>query len=415
MMKYGMHTLDDFQLEGKTILCRVDINSPIDRKTGALRDVTRIERCLPTIRELSARGARTVLMAHQGGDLEYNNYTSTEKHAALMTELLKKPVEFIDDVCGPAARARIGGLKNGEILLLDNVRFMAEEMTLFETRLNLDPEVQSRTVVVRKLAPLADLYVCDAFAAAHRSQPTLVGFPEVLPAAMGRLFEEEITALANVADNPGRPCVFVLGGAKIQDAFIMMKTVLENGTADVVLTGGLVANIMLLSAGVRLGEPSESLIAANGLSEYIAVAGQLLESYRERIVLPVDLAFNDGGRCEVAVADLPSRHLLADIGRRTADKYSEIIGAARTVFINGPAGVFEEPHTGYGTKTILEAIGRSGAYSVIGGGDSIAAVNKFHLAEKFSYICTAGGGLVRYLGGEELPVVRALRRSAQKF
>ncbi|HOV79051.1 MAG TPA: phosphoglycerate kinase [Bacillota bacterium] len=414
-MKYGINTLDDFCVEGKTVLCRVDINSPIDRETGALKDTTRIVRCLPTLKELSERGAKTVLMAHQGGDLEYKNFASTENHAGVLSNLLARPVGFVDDVCGPAARNRIKELRNGEILLLDNVRFMSEEMTLFETSLKLDPAAQSKTLVVRKLAPLADLYVCDAFAAAHRSQPTLVGFQEVLPSAMGRLFEEELTALSSVTENPRRPCVFFLGGAKIQDAFIMMKTVLENGTADTVLTGGLVANIMLLAAGTRLGEPSENFIFMNSLSEYIEVSQSILDRYRERVVLPSDLAFKTVDRSEVKVEDLPVERLLVDIGHRTVEAYRKIIAAAKTIFINGPAGVFEEAQSEYGTKSIWEATVQSGAYSVIGGGDSIAAMNKYSLADKFSYVCTAGGGLVRFLSGEELPVVKALRRSAEKF
>ena len=180
-MKYGINTLDDIDVGGKVVLCRVDINAPLDPKTGGLRDITRLKGCAPTVRELAEKGARVVLLAHQGGDLEYHNYASTEPHAAVMAELIGRPVQFIDDVCGPAARERIQALQDGEVLLLDNVRFCGEELTLFETKLNLCPEDQAKTLVVRKLAPLADLYVCDAFAAAHRSQPTLVGFEQVLP------------------------------------------------------------------------------------------------------------------------------------------------------------------------------------------------------------------------------------------
>ena len=187
-MNFGMCTLDDFDLSGRTVLCRVDINQPIDKTTGQLKDITRIKACIPTLKELSDKGAKVVVLAHQGGDLEYKNYYSTEPHAKVIAELLGKPIQFVEDVIGPTARDKIKALKEGEILLLDNVRFVAEEMTLFETKLNLTAEELSRSQTVKRLAPLADLYVCDAFAAAHRSQPSLVGFEQVLPSAMGRLF-----------------------------------------------------------------------------------------------------------------------------------------------------------------------------------------------------------------------------------
>jgi len=190
-----MHTLDDLNLKEKTILARFDMNSPLDPKTREPIDITRIEKSLPTLKELSEKGAKTVILIHQGSDVEYHNYASTRPHAKIIARLLGKPVDYIDDVCGPAARDKIKTLQNGQILMLENVRFMAEEMTLFETKLNLSPEEQAKTIVVRKLAPLADLYICDAFAAAHRSQPTLVGMEEVLPSAMGRLFEKEVTSL----------------------------------------------------------------------------------------------------------------------------------------------------------------------------------------------------------------------------
>ena len=225
-MKYGINTLDDFAWGGKVVLCRVDINAPLDPETGGLRDITRLKGCAPTVRELADAGARVVLLAHQGGDLEYHNYASTEPHAAVMSELTGRDVGFIDDVCGPAARDAVGRLADGDVLLLDNVRFCGEELTLFERKLELSPADQAKTLVVRKLAPLADLYVCDAFAAAHRSQPTLVGFEQLLPSAMGRLFENEYANLARLREEPARPCVFILGGTKIQEAFPMMAAAL---------------------------------------------------------------------------------------------------------------------------------------------------------------------------------------------
>lgn len=415
-MKYGIHTLEDFAWRGQTVLCRVDINAPLDARTGALRDVTRLKGCAPTVKELAEKGAKVVLLAHQGGDLEYHNYATTEAHAPVISALIGRPVAFIDDVCGPAARAAIGRLADSDILLLDNVRFCAEELTLFETRLQLSPEKQAKTLVVRKLAPLADLYVCDAFAAAHRSQPTLVGFEELLPSAMGRLFEKEYAGLSRLREAPARPCVFLLGGAKIQEAFPMMAAALAGGAVDTVLTAGLVANVMLAARGIDIGGPSMDFIRASRLEGFVEESKAILAAHGDKIVLPADLAYVAGGaRVEVALADLPAAELLVDIGDRTVDDYRARIAAAGTVFANGPAGVFEEPATEYGTKALWEAMAQSAAFSALGGGDSVTAMNRFGLADQFDYVCTAGGAMVQFLSGKPMPVIEALRGAAARF
>ena len=211
-MRFGIHTLDEFDVRGKTVLCRVDMNQPVDRATDSLKSIQRITACAPTVKELSERGAKVVLLAHQGSDIEYKNFYCTRPHAKVLTGLLGREVRWIDDVTGPAAREAIKDLKDGEIILLDNVRFCSEEQTLFEMKLQLTHEQQAKTQVVEKLAPLADLYVCDAFAAAHRDQPTLCGFEQVLPSAMGRLFEREYCVVSELMEKPEHPCVFVLGG-----------------------------------------------------------------------------------------------------------------------------------------------------------------------------------------------------------
>ena len=413
-MRFGIKTLDDFEFKGKTVLCRIDINQPVDRSTGKLKSINRIQACVPTIRELSEKGAKVVLMAHQGSDIEYKNYYTTRPHADVLSEQLGFEVRWVEDVCGPAAREAIRNLKDGEVLLLDNVRFMAEEQTLFETKLCLSHEEQARTQVVTKLAPLGDLYVCDAFAAAHRDQPTLCGFEQILPSAMGRLFEKEYVTVSSLMEEPKRPCVFVLGGAKIADAFQMMKTVLSKGSADLVLTGGLVANIFLASQDVQIGKGSLDFIMKSNYGDFIKVAGELYSRYKDKIVLPEDLAWvADGKRCEAAVGEIPQDISAVDIGSRTAGRYRDEIMAAKTVFVNGPAGVFEQEPSELGTKTIWQALADTGAFTVLGGGDSITATEKYGLTDKIGYICTGGGALIRFLSGEELPVVKALRHGAK--
>ncbi|MDR2630126.1 MAG: phosphoglycerate kinase [Spirochaetaceae bacterium] len=416
-MKFGINTLDDLEVKDKTVLCRIDINEPVDRNTGTLRDTTRIEACIPTLRELADKGARLVLLAHQGSDIEYKNFYTTEPHAAVLSALLGREVRFIDDVCGPAAREAIRALRGGEILLLDNVRFVAEEQTLFETKLLLSHEEQAKTLLVRKLAPLADLYVNDAFAAAHRDQPSLCGFERLLPSAMGRLFEEEFGVISGLMENPGRPCVFVLGGAKINDAFLMMRTVLKRGTAgvrggsaDLVLTGGLVGEVLLWAEDADIGEGARAFIEKEGYASLLGAAKELLAQYRDRILLPEDFAaVREGRREEYPLGRIPKSALVLDIGTKTAARYEERIRSAGTVFVNGPMGVFEEEATERGTRMVWDALGDTPAYTVIGGGDSIAAARKYGKTGAIDYICTGGGALIRFLTGEELPVVKALR------
>ena len=415
-MRFGIKTLDEYELKGKTVLCRVDINQPVDREHNTLKSINRIQACVPTIKELVDKGAKVVLMAHQGSDIEYKNFYTTEPHAKVLTELLGQQVKFIDDVCGPAARKAIADLQDGEVLLLDNVRFVSEEQTLFEMKLKLSHEEQAQTLLVRKLAPLGNLYVCDAFAAAHRDQPSLCGFEQVMPSAMGRLFEAEYCAVSSVMETPEHPCVFILGGSKISDAFMMMETVLSRGVADKVLTGGLVANILLAAAGEEIGKGSMDFIVKSNYAEWIEKAKPLYEKYKDKIVLPCDLAYvEDGQHKEASVGSIPAHAGLVDIGHKAVEEYEKIILGAKTVFVNGPMGIFEEEITEYGTKMVWEAMARTEGYTLIGGGDSVTATEKYGLKDKMSYICTAGGALIRFVSGEELPVVKALRHAAKTF
>jgi phosphoglycerate kinase len=415
-MRFGIHTLDDFNVSGKAVLCRLDINQPVDRLAGALKSTARIEACVPTLRELLDKGAKLTLLAHQGSDIEYQNFYTTQPHAEVLRKLLGQEVKFVDDVCGPAAREAIGKLQPGEVLLLDNVRFCSEEQTLFEMNLKLTHEAQARTEVVKKLAPLFDLYVCDAFAAAHRDQPSLCGFEQVLPSAMGRLFEKEYCVISELMESPARPCAFILGGAKVSDAFLMLGTVLKSGAADVVLTGGLVANILLAAKGVEIGRGSLEFIETSGYAEFIEAAKPLLEKYADKIQLPVSLAYLVGGeRREAMLGAIPDDASVLDIGQDAAEGYAQIIKSVKTVFVNGPMGVFEKPETEAGTRIVWQALADTEAYTVVGGGDSVTAAKKFSVKDKLGYVCTGGGALIRFLTGEELPVVKALRHAAKAF
>jgi phosphoglycerate kinase len=413
-MEAGILTLDDLDFRDRTVILRVDINSPIDHETGGLADDNRLRKSVPTIRELCEAGARTAILAHQGDTEDYRSLVGLQRHAERLAQLLGRPVAFIDDIAGPAAVARIKALESGELLLLNNVRYLAEEVSTFTNFVKLTPAQMAQTRLVRNLAPLADCFVCEAIAAAHRSAPSLIGFAEALPAAGGRLFVDELSALSRIKESPAPPCVFLLGGSRIADAFSMMEQVLLQGTADWILTSGLTGEVMLQAKGYDLGEPSERLIVEKGLAPFVERARKLLEAYGGRILHPVDLAVEAEERVEIGLEDLPSERLLVDIGEQTIARYVEIIQGAATLFVNGPAGIYEQPVSAVGTQRLWQAIAGAPGYSVIGGGDSVAAAGRFGLREDFDYVCTSGGGMVRYLSGQPLPVVEALKHAAHR-
>lgn len=411
-----IRSLDDVEVRGRTVLLRPDINSPIDRKTGKIVNENRIDKSLPTIADLAAAGARLVIIAHQGDTLDYHNLVSLEEHADKLAAKLGREVKFIDDVAGPAARAAIRELADGEILLLDNVRILTEEVSTFENAVKLTPEEMTRTYLVRNLAPLVDLYVNDAFAAAHRNAPSLVGFQELVPAAGGRLLVDEVNSLSSVAEDPARPCLFVLGGLKISDAFSMMAKVLRDGTADAVITSGVTANVMLWARGVDIGEPSRKFITDRSLDSFIPQAAAWQEEFGERISVPTDVAVegDDGRRIEIQVADLPTDRLIIDIGSDTIARYEGLIGEAATIFVNGPAGVYESTAGEPGTRRLWEAVAASTGNSVIGGGDTVASAGRFIDLEDIGFVSTAGGALVRFISGQPLPMLEAMQRAAAR-
>ncbi len=416
MAKRDYLTLNDFNYRGKTVLLRVDINSPIDPKTKKIVNENRIVQSLPTIKELVNKGAKIVIIAHQGDTLDYQNLISLPEHAEKLSQKLGQEVQFIDDVAGPAAREKIKNLKEGEILLLDNLRFLTEEASTFEDAVKLTPEEMVHTYLVRNLAPLADYYVNDAFAAAHRNSPSMVAFQELLPSAAGILYDKEVTALTTVLENPKRPCVFLSGGAKISDAFSMMKKVLAEGSADYVLTAGVTGQVMHLALGKRLGSPSEKFITDRGLEKFVAPAREYLKDYQNKLRIPLDFGIDDDGRRhEVSADELPIESLIIDIGPKTVEVYGKILREAGTIFVNGPAGIYEQEIGAYGTKELWKIIGEARGYSVIGGGDTVASAARLGDLSKINHVCTGGGALIRFLSGKKLPLVEAMKKARKRW
>ncbi|MFA6688329.1 MAG: phosphoglycerate kinase [Sphaerochaetaceae bacterium] len=408
--------LDAFDFFGRTVIFRPDINSPIDIHTKHIVNTNRIEKTVPTLLKLLDAGAKVAIIAHQGDTLDYQNLMPLEEHARLLASMTGRNVSYVDDVCGPEARRRVKELRNGEAIVLGNLRYLTEEVSSFEKEVKLTPRQMLDTWLVRSLAPLADIYVNDAFAAAHRNAPSMVAFQELLPTAGGLQLVQEYTALKSVMDHPRRPCIFVLGGAKISDAFGMMRKVLEDGAADLILPGGLTGILMLLARGVAIGKREEHLLSDRDLLAFLPEAKDLLTKWGDRYLLPIDLAYEqDGKRAEVEVADLPTvfsdTTLYPDIGHGTIELFKERISAAGSIFVNGPAGMYEDERWADGTREIWNAIANAPGYTVVGGGDTINAATKFTDLSKYSYVCTAGGAMVRFLAGKKLPLIEAMERA----
>lgn len=403
--------MDELDLSGKTVLLRVDINSPIDPKTKKIVNENRIKKSIPTIKKILDQGAKLAIIAHQGDTLDYDNLISMEEHAEKLTQHLGRTVEYIDDTAGPAARAKVKALNPGEAVLLGNVRYYSEEISTFETVVKLTPQRMCETYLVKNLAPLVDVYINDAFAAAHRNAPSMVAFQQLMPYAGGLLLMEEVSTLSRVMKAPEPPCVFVLGGAKISDAFGMMEQVLEKGTADKILAGGITGEIMLLASGIKLGNKKEGFIKDRGLDTFIPLAKDYLSRFKDKIVFPLDLAYEkDGKRVEVAVSDLPLEEMFMDIGEKTIEAYCNILSTAKTIFANGPMGAYENSTFELGTKKVWEAMAAASGYTVIGGGDTVAAAQRFVDVKKINYVSTAGGAMVQYMSGKALPLIEAMEK-----
>ena len=402
-------TLDDFNFKDKVAIVRVDFNSPIDPKTKKILDDTRIRaHGQTTIKELMERGAKVVILAHQGRPGE-PDFTPLKQHAEILSKVLKKPVKYVDDIFGEKAQKAIKELKSGEVLVLENVRMYPKE------RDKGTPEEHAKTEFIQKLAPLADVFVNDAFSAAHRAHVSIVGFTAVLPSAAGRIMERELKSLSKVLENPEKPCIFILGGAKADDSLEISKYVLDNAIADNVLTGGVVGQVFLAAKDVDLGEPNMNFLKEKELTSLIPGIKELIKKYSDKVKTPKDVAVEvNGERKEVLVEELPTRYPIFDIGTKTVEKYKGIVKDAKSIVVSGPLGVFEKADFSYGTREILGAIANSKAFSLAGGGHTVAALKEFGLKDKISYISIAGGALTEFLMGKKLPGVAALEKAAAR-
>jgi len=384
-------TIRDVQLPNKRVLVRVDFNVPIDDK-GQVSDDTRIVASLPTIKYLIEQGAKVILCSHLGRPKGKDQKFTLRPVAARLQELLGKSVTFVADCIGQPVERVVEGMNAGDVVLLENVRFYPEEE-------KNDPEF------AKKLAAFGDVYVNDAFGSAHRAHASTEGVTKSLPGYAGFLMEKELEYLGKALANPAKPFIAILGGAKVSDKIKVIENLLPK--VDSLLIGGGMANTFLAAKGLNLGQ---SLVEADKLD----VAKALMEKGGAKIVLPSDAVIADKFDANaqskiVAVDQVPSDWRVLDVGPKTIDAFGKVLSGAKTVVWNGPLGVFEMPAFAKGTIEIAKRLASSGATTIIGGGDSAAAVEQAGVADKMTHISTGGGASLEFLEGRVLPGVAALQ------
>jgi phosphoglycerate kinase len=402
-MVFDFLTLDDVETAGRTVFLRVDINSPFDPVSKRILNDSRIKATVDTLNDLC--DARVVLGAHQSRPGKYD-FTSLELHARVLQMYLNSRVRFVEDTMGEEAQRAMEGLGTGEVLVLDNLRMVEEENR------QGSPEVVAETGMVKTLSPFFDVAVNDAFAAAHRSQPSLVGFGEVMPMAAGRLMERELRAIDRVLEDPERPCVFVLGGVKVEDRIPVIRRVLRDGIADKILVGGLVRDVFHLAQG-RNPHRLEGLPGSE--RALVGEARELLDEYGGMIETPVDVALDvKGERVEIQVGSLTDERPY-DIGLNTLARYCDEIKRAGTVVAEGPLGMFERRLFNTGTKEVLRAMAECEGFTLVGGGHLGGLASMMDVDWRMDHVSTGGGAMLTLLAGERMPVIDALERAKRRY
>ncbi|NHM14800.1 phosphoglycerate kinase [Xiamenia xianingshaonis] len=389
-------TIDQADVAGKRVVVRVDFNVPI--KDGVVTDDTRIRAALPTIKKLVGDGARVILMSHRGrpSGTGFEEEFSLRPAALRLSELLERPVAFATDTVGEDAQAKAAALRDGDVVVLENLRFDKREK-------KNDPDF------ARELAALGEIYVNDAFGTAHRAHASTAGVAALLPAYAGYLMQREVGTLTGMLEDPKRPFVAILGGSKVSDKIKVIDALMDK--CDTLIIGGGMCFTFLLAQGKAVGTSLKE-------EDWVERASEMLAKAQEKgvkLLLPVDVVaadrFAENARvATVSVDDIPADMMGLDIGPETAKLYADAVAEAKTVFWNGPMGVFEMKPFEAGTKAVAEAVAANAeADTIIGGGDSVAAVNKFDLADAMTFISTGGGASMELVQGEALPGVEALK------
>ncbi len=399
-------SLEDLKLQGRRVLLRVDMNSPLGKE--GLIDDTRLRMHAPTIRMLIEEGAGVVVITHQGRPLE-TDFTRLKTHAERLSQILGIEVEYVPDIIGPYAIRRIKDLQPGRILMLDNTSLLSEDY------IQASPEAHASSILVTELSPHFNYYINDAFAVSHRSQASVVGFPLKLPSAGGPLMEREVGALSRVLHGGERPKTLVLGGAKLGDAIKLVKSLVETGSVDEILTTGLVSLLFHLAMGTRLPPAVEALIREKAGGEAVMEARRLAAAGAP-IRVPLDYMVEIDGGVEIQPAKT-LRGSPKDIGPSTIEYYRYKLARSKVTVLRGPAGVIEDPRFRRGTEELLRAALESGAYVILGGGHFNAILAKMprSLVERVGHISSGGGAMIYFLTRKPLPGLEALAESYKRF
>jgi len=395
-------TLDDVEYAGKKIVMRADMNCSVDSETKEITDSSRIEAVLPTLEDLSK--SAVVLMAHQGRPGS-DDFISLRPHTDILQDF-GVHASFVDDIFGEKAKSAIKALDVGDVLVLQNVRYFDGELK------KATVEEVAKEPLVQELYPLFDLFVNDAFGAAHRSQASLVGFTPYLPSVAGRLMEKEIRTLSKAVNTEKHPWTLVLGGAKVEDKVKTLEKLLKTGRVDHALLGGLVATALLVSSGKIAKEYCKPIGGFDSISDS---AKTLLEDYADTIMLPTDAAVQRNESRVDCSFDEMTGDPFYDIGRETIQAFKDVIGDSAVVFANGPMGFFEKEPFSLGTEEVLRAVAAVDGVTVVGGGHLGAMAREMKLENQVSHISTGGGSTINFLTGKKLEVVQALEKAAERM
>ena len=401
--------LDDIRLDGLKILYRADLNLPIHPSTKDLFDDTRIRAIIPTLQKLES--SSVTILAHQSRPGRFD-FTNLQRHADRLSQLLGRPVNFVPDVCGPSATAAIESMQPGDVLMLDNVRLHPDENLL-----KGEIEEQETSDIIQNLEPHFDIFVNDAFGAAHRSSPSLTGFTRKLPSVAGELMKREIDALSVAVENPPRPYVALLGGAKADDSLRVAINLLERNVVDTVAFLGVVGNFMLMADGLDIGNSNADFARSQVepfVDETSKMAGHILANYRDKVILPEDLAIElNGSREPLSIQQLPTPHPIYDVGISTLMRLRSIVMGASCVLWNGPASYFEKENFAFGTIEVLNMCVETNAMTIIGGGHTSALVEARGVSERVTHNSSGGGATLTMLSGGRMPVIDALKHSSE--
>ena len=408
----GVLSLDDVSLDGKVVLLRVDVNSPMNPENMEFLDDRRFTEFLPTLDDLSS--SKVVIISHQSrpGKLDF---TSTEPHSKLLSILTERKVDFVPDVCGESAIQAIKSMEDGDVLFLNNVRMLDEENSMKKA----SQQELAKSEIVRKLSSVADAYVTDAFATAHRSSPSLTGFTNEIPCIAGRLMKREINALRTAVYDPPRPYVAILGGIKCDDSLRVARNLIQNGSIDRIAMVGVVGNLMLWASGHDIGEGNREFIRKSlgeAFDETWQDSQKLVSEYQSLLFLPSDLAIEDGGtRKNIGLDDLPTNFPIYDIGIDTMMRLRPLLMEANCLLWNGPASYFEKSEFAYGTVEIMNMFTEATGVTIVGGGHTSALFNQRGKADQVSHNSTGGGSVLTMLSGGIMPVFESLEASDNKF